>query len=232
MAGFRRAYEVCRLGIQTQIGRSPRLYPLLHRARGAPRSRYLVGAATDVCIEGPSGSGNSFFVNGFLMINPDVRAAHHHHVGAQLKRSVALSLPTLAILRNPIDCAGTRGRAAPWMVGPVLSQWIHFFRTAEALGPSILTLRFETIVEDPGGAIDRLNTHFRCSSASEFPAEEEVFARMDEGYARLRPGEGPNPNRPDPGRKRAVERTRELSRSHSLAPTAVGLYERLRRSAQ
>ena len=53
-----RTYEVSRLGVQTQVGRSPFLYQLLHRLRSAPRSGNLVDPASDLCIEAPSGSGS------------------------------------------------------------------------------------------------------------------------------------------------------------------------------
>jgi hypothetical protein len=140
-----RIYEVSRLGVQTQLGRSAILYPLFHRLRGAPRSRNLVGDETDLCIEAPSGSGNSFFVKGFRMINPDARVAHHHHVAAQLKRSAARRVPTVVILRNPIDCVASRSQGAAWLAGPVFSQWIRFFETAEALRAVILPLSFESV---------------------------------------------------------------------------------------
>lgn len=232
MIPFKRTYEVCRLGIQTQMGRSPLLYRLAHRARGAARSRNLVGAATDLCIEAPSGSGNSFFVNGFLMANPGVRLAHHHHVAAQVKRSVALDLPTLVILRNPIDCVASRSRSAPWMVGPVFSQWIQFFRAAHALRASILMLPFETIIDDPVGAIERLNSRFACSFETAFPESERVFARMDAGYTRALPGSDRNPNRPHEGKLQALRRSRELAWSHPLAGTAIALYDQLQSSAR
>jgi hypothetical protein len=229
-----RSYEVCRLGAQTQIGRSPFLYQLLHRLRSAPRSGNLVGPASDLCIEAPSGSGSSFFVSGFLMINPGVRLAHHHHVAAQLKRSVALGVPTAVILRNPIDCVVSRGYDAPWLVGSVFAQWIRFFTTAEALAPSLQLLSFESVIGDPGAAVERINRRFARNFESGFPEASRVFDQMDDAYARAI-GEGSseaNPNRP---RTSKVDRQRAIRpsvESHRLAPSARTLYQRLRGGAQ
>ncbi len=227
-----RIYEVSRLAVQTQLGRSAILYPLLHRLRGAARSRNLVCDVTDLCIEAPSGSGNSFFVNGFRMINPDVRVAHHHHVAAQLKRSAARCVPTLVILRNPIDCVASRSQGAAWLAGPVFSQWIRFFETAEALRAAILTLSFETVTRDPAAAIDHINERFGCHFDSRFPAPEQVFTQMDTTYAEVAAERLRNPNRPDPKRAEARARARQVAKSHSLAPAAIALYDRLRNSAQ
>jgi hypothetical protein len=227
-----RLYEACRLGVQTELGRSAALYPLLHRLRGAPRSRNLVDDDTDLCIEAPSGSGNSFFVNGFRMSNPDVRVAHHHHVAAQLKRSVARRVPTLVILRNPIDCVASRSQGAPWLTGPVFKQWIRFFETAEALRAAILSLSFESITRDPAGAVERINERFGRHFNSRFPEAKRVFEHMDASYAETVHEESMNPNRPDPTRAEARTRARQAAQSHPLAPTAVTLYDRLRSSAQ
>jgi len=227
-------YQSLRLGIQTHIGRSPFLYQLLHRARGAPRSRNLVGPTTDLCIEAPSGSGNSFFVRGFLMANPNVRVAHHHHVAAQVKRSVALSVPTLVILRNPIDCSVSRSADAPWMVGPVLSQWIRFFQTVEALEASVLRLSFELVTRDPGAAVERVNSRFACAFEAGFPDAERIFAQMDDGWTRAldAPACLRNPNRPDHARAERKTQVRPTAESHPLAGNALALYARLRRGLE
>jgi len=224
-----RTVEACRLGAQTQLGRSPSLYRLLHRLRGAPRSGNLVEPTSDLCIEAPSGSGNSFFVNGFLMINPGVRLAHHHHVAAQLLRGVALGVPTAVILRDPVDCVVSRCSDASRLIGPVFAQWIRFFTTAEALAPSLLLLSFASVTGNPGEAIERINRRFARSFESRFPEAERVFASMDEAYAHA-VGDAAgvrNPNRPDPSKADRKRSIRPSVESHRLAPAARALYRRL-----
>jgi hypothetical protein len=227
---FTPTVQACRLGIQTHVGRSPLLYQLLHRARAAPRSRNLVGPATDLCIEAPSGSGNSVFVRSFQIANPDVSVAHHHHVAAQVKRSVAFGVPTLVILRNPIDCSVSRSREAPWMVGPVLPQWIHFFRAVESLESSVLRLSFELVTREPGAAVQRVNERFSRAFDTDLPDAEHVFARMDAGWRVITGGDDSehNPNRPDPTAEELRKRVRPRAEAHPLAAPALELYERLR----
>jgi hypothetical protein len=234
MPSLKRSFEVCRLGLQTQFGRSPFLYQLMHRLRSAPRSDNLVGPDSELCIEAPSGSGNSFFVRGFQMINPDVRLAHHHHVAAQIKRGVALGVPTAVILRNPIDCVVSRSYGAPWMVGAVFAQWIRFFTTAEALAPSLELLTFESVTGDPGEAVQRINRRFGRSFESAFPEESRVFGHMDDGYSRAvgEPWQEENPNRPSPSKVDRQREIRPVVESHRLAASATALYRRLRGRAR
>jgi hypothetical protein len=223
-----RTFEVCRLGVQTHVGRSPRLYQAMHRLRNAPRGGNLVGPASDLCIEAPSGSGNSFFVRGFLMVNPEVRLAHHHHVAAQLKRGVALGVPTAVILRDPVDCVVSRSYASPWMIGSVFAQWIRFFVAAEALAPSLEWLTFEGVTRDPAGAVEGINRRFGRRFESRFPEASRVFGHMDEIYARAA-GEGgrPNPNRPITSKVERQQAIRPAVESHRLAAPARVLYRRL-----
>jgi hypothetical protein len=231
MPPIARSYAALRLAVQTHVGRSPLLYRGMHRLRGAARSANLVDAASDVCIEAPSGSGNSFFVNGFMMINPGARVAHHHHVAAQLKRSAALGIPSLAILRNPIDCVASRSQDAPWLTGPVFDQWLRFFQAADALQGSLLLLTFETVTGDPCGAVQRLNERFGCDFESVFPEPSRVFAHMDAAFGEASPGDTRNPNRPDPARAEARARARRIAQAHRLAAPALALHDRLRRVA-
>lgn len=201
----------------------------LHFVRA--RNRNLVSAATALCIEGPSGSGNSFVVTGFRLLHPDVRVAHHHHVAAQVKRAAALGLPTVVLLRHPADCVASRARGAARMIGPLYLQWLRFFRATHRLRDDVVIASFETATEHPAEVLRAVNRRFGTGFREDFPSAAAVFDEMDRAYSARQGRSAANPNRPSREKDAAKRALRPAIDGHRLREPAARLYESLRRDA-
>jgi hypothetical protein len=70
--------------------------------------RNYIVSNTNLCIEGYPSSANTYFqyLMNYLLI--DVNFAHHTHSLATVKSSIARSLPTIIIIRKPIDAISSR----------------------------------------------------------------------------------------------------------------------------
>jgi len=202
--------------------------------RSFPRARRQnrVTRHTRVCIEGPSGSGNSFFVNAFALANPDIRVAHHHHVASQVTRAVRLGIPAIALLRHPVDCVTSRTSGSPHMIGALFRQWLRFFRAVGTLGDSVVTVRFETATTSPAEVIRHVNQVHGTTFCDAVPEEGVIFQAMDEAFARQAGQQRSNPNRPSADRERLKRQVRSRVAGHRLAPAAVALYDNLLRHAR
>lgn len=224
MDGPTAAFSRWRFRVLRLAGEQPKLYYALHRLVKSHRFDNLVWPTTDVCIEGPPGSGNTYFVTAFSMANPDARIAHHHHVPAQLKRAEAYDTPTVVLVRNPIDCALSRASAwgTPAHAGVVLDQWMRFFRD-ETLIDRTLLVSFETATRDSGRAIAETNRRFGTSFDSGAPDREAVFSEMDRRRHARMEAHRDNPNRPD---DRRPDRPPEWGRFVNSLPVAQQALER------
>jgi hypothetical protein len=202
--------------------------------KGYPESRRRsrVTRGTALCIEGPAGSGNSFFVQAFTMANPGIRLAHHHHVGSQITRAVRLGIPTIALLRNPVDCVTSRAGNNPHMIGPMYYQWIRFFRAVETLRDSVVIGRFETITKNPTEFIRYVNQCSGTDFCDALPEEEVVFRAMDESFSGPVGPRRRNPNRPTPERVHLNRQARSRIAEHRLAPDAMTFYDKLSQHAR
>lgn len=202
--------------------------------RSFPRARRQnrVTPLTRVCIEGPSGSGNSFFVNAFALANPDVRVAHHHHVASQVKRAVHLGIPAIALLRHPVDCVTSRTSSSPHMIGAMFRQWLRFFRAVDSLGKSVVTVRFETATASPAQVIRYVNQVHGTTFRDAVPEAAVVFQAMDEPFATRAGPQRRNPNRPNADRELLKRQQRPRVAGHRLAPAAIALYDNLLRHAR
>ena len=212
----------------TILGRSETLFHTLARI-GSGRST-LVSPKTGLCIEAPPRSGNSFFVMGFGMANPDVRLAHHHHVPAQVHRAIQLGVPVIALLRNPLDSALAKAAPGdnPFLVGTTLRRWVSFWRGIQSKMDSIVVARFEDVIADPSAVVRRINARYSTGFTTEFPATSTVFAALekhrirDQGASAAR---NPNPNIPGEEIKRRENALRPIAENHNLARRALQKYD-------
>lgn len=218
------------------LGGRERAYFAYHRALRRPARATLVEPDTDLCIEAPPGSGNTFFTAGFAMANPTLRLAHHHHVAAQVRRAHRLGVPTLLIVREPSSCV--LSRAVSWrhpaVIGPAYREWMSFWRRARTLLGQTVVVDFETVTKRPAAVIDVLNQRFDANYSTTFPSSDRVFAAMDRARAAAFPTfsseTGINPNRPD-GRKEELKAwLRPLTEAHRLARPTRRLYRRVLRA--
>lgn len=218
------------------VGRSEPLYFALQYALRRPSRFSLVDEHTDLCVEAPPGSGNSFFVQGFAMANPDARLAHHHHVSAQIRRASRYEVPTLLIVRNPIDCVLSRAVSwqSPDAIGPSYRQWIAFWSRVSQTSHHSVIVDFSEVTDNARRTIRRLNTRFGRSFSEEFPSSEDVFRAMDLArgsvYA-FDPSTDINPNRPDARKEEIRRELKPLVEGHHLAKRAKRLYADLRATA-
>lgn len=216
------------------LGRRERVYFTYQRWLGkSERQPLLVGSVTDLCVEAPPGSGNTFFVNGFSAANPSVRLAHHHHVAAQVRRAARLSIPTLLIVRDPVACVLSRAVSfqSPEAIGPTFREWISFWRGALPVTDHAVVADFPAVTDVPQAVIKQLNVRYNRDWSTAFPSTAEVFASMDEARAAAFPSfanrTGFNPNRPDPRKDQLRAWLGPQVRDHPLASAALSLYDRV-----
>jgi hypothetical protein len=224
------ARQLIRLSVLTALSRYPQLYGRI-AALGSGRET-LVTSRTGLCIEAPPRSGNSFFVVGFSMANPDIELAHHHHAPAQVLRAIQLGVPVVTLLRNPIDSALAKAAPAnePFLIGTTLRKFIVFWEKLASILRDVSPVPFEYLIAKPGSVIERLNQRYGTAFSSQFPETASVFAEMeskrllDQGpSAALRP----NPNIPHLRIAEQETVLRPKAEAHPLARPALEIYRRL-----
>jgi hypothetical protein len=210
-------------------GRNHRVYAGYQYALRRHNRKSVVTPDTDLCAEAPPGSGNTFFITGFAMVNPWASIASHHHVFAQVERAVRFSVPLLLIVREPSACVLSRAVSFrdPIIVGPVYRQWLSFWERAVDFLDDSVVVDFDTMTSQPSRVIDRLNVKFETRFSSDFPARDAVFATMDRKRAATNLPMDINPNRPDERKREMRSYLRPYVDSHRLARPASELYEQI-----
>lgn len=126
-----------------------------HRGEKITRDKELV-------LEGFPRSGNSFAYAAFVTAQKrPVRVAHHLHAPAQVILSARWNIPTLVIVRNPLDAVTSFLIRHPEIIArQSLRAWIRYHRRLESYQQHFVVATFSQIIGDFGSVIGRLNERF------------------------------------------------------------------------
>jgi hypothetical protein len=122
----------------------PAIYMPLSRMRHRGQDEYFVTRDTQLVIEGFGRAGNTFAWLAFRSAQPQpVRLAHHTHAAAQVITAARWHIPTLVIVRPPVDSAlahmvlrGVSPRSA-------LTAWIRYHRRIMTVRHAIVAAAFD-----------------------------------------------------------------------------------------
>jgi hypothetical protein len=173
-----------RYAATTTLGHRPRLYAAVMRWRKRGR-RLLLRNDTDLVIEGFPRSGNTFAVIAFQSVQPaEVRMAHHLHAPAHVVLAARRGIPTLVVVRRPLDAISSelvrRPRIAPRRV---LAEYVRYHEIIAPYRDRFVVAPFEEVTTDYGAAIERLNDRFGTAFVPFATSPESVarvFAEIEE----------------------------------------------------
>ncbi len=225
----RRIYEA--------LGDHPAALPaLLALTPESVRSRWVT-RTTDLVVEGFPRSGNTYAALGIAAAQPrPIRIASHAHVPAQVKRAVALEVPTIVAVRDPADATCSMAVADPHhRVRDLLRYWIHFHEQVLEVQHHVVIASFEDITERLGAVVEASNRRFGTDLVpvgDDPDTRERIFAAI-EGKQRAVHGEAryhAAVPRPDPQRSTETARRRaelEATVAPATLERARALHRRL-----
>jgi hypothetical protein len=227
----RRALKCLRYCAREVLGSDAMLLPTLRMVPAF--SNRIVDSRTEICIEGFPRSANSYFYHVFTRFNPAVRVAHHLHVAGQVERSCRRRIPTVVLMRDPLDAVSSLLVADPDLPPRLaLASYIRFYERIWAWRSSFVLALFQDATERPETVIGRLNDRFQSRfRQGRVPAalRDEIFHTLErhnaaEGQARLLIA------RPAAFKDEAKSGVREAVARSRLARRAIDLYTRYRAS--
>jgi hypothetical protein len=170
--------------LQLYAGRHPRLYFGLYGVK--PKNRRLsVDRMTQLVIEGFPRSANTFAVVAFEHAQREsVRLAHHLHVPAQVIRAAQWRIPSLVLIREPVDAIlSLMVRHPEVSASHALHHYISFYEGIVEYHHAYVVGLFDDVTKDYGTIIERVNAKFGTRFSPYYGTEEntrDVFARIEE----------------------------------------------------
>ncbi|HVM63618.1 MAG TPA: dolichyl-phosphate beta-glucosyltransferase [Acidimicrobiales bacterium] len=219
------------------LGNDPRYLPVLLRLTPLGTSRKLRDD-TAVVVEGFPRSGNTFALFAMRQATENsVHIASHVHHPSQVKLAVAKGVPTMLVVREPIDAlasyliAGPHGRTRG-----VIKEYIAYHRELAPYADSILVCDFKEVTSDISAVIERLNERF----GTDFPPfahtpenVERAFREIETHHHQVHPEDTRDSGIPRPSERRSDLNARyraqlQQPRYAALMAEAYRLYEYFR----
>jgi hypothetical protein len=119
---------------------------------------------TDLVIEGFGRSGTTFANFAFLSAQTrPVKTVHHTHAAAQVINAARMGIPTLLLVRPPLEAALSHMVRHQVPARPPLIAWIRFHRRVLPYLDRIVVTSFVEMITDFGAVTRRINQKFGTS---------------------------------------------------------------------
>ena len=161
IAGLRRA----RYAVRTRACEHPAVYLPFARRKYPGPSPEVLGAATELVIDGYTRSASTFAVYALqLAQDRPLRLAHHLHAPAQLIAAARRGVPALLLVREPRGAILSQLVREPGVaMRDALVAYVRFHECLLAYQDHLVVGEFETVTHDFGSVIRRLNKRFGLS---------------------------------------------------------------------
>ena len=215
------------------ISRSPRWFPSMVRLQRKRRNR-PAKPGDQIVIDGFPRSANTFSSRAFLFANPGTPVSHHMHAPANVLLAVRYGLPTVVVVRTPVDAVMSEVIRQPRKrLRRGLLEWNSFYGTVLPVLDRVVVADFATVTTDYSVVIEAVNRRFGTTFAAyrnSPESDEAVFASIEAG-ARSRGKVGsrletqvPRPSQERAERKNALESELARPELRPLLDRAAALY--------
>jgi hypothetical protein len=156
--GLRRARHT----VRTLASEQPALYLPFARHKYPGPSPEVIGAGTELVVDGYTRSASTFAVYALQLAQPrPLRLAHHLHAPAQLIAAARRGVPALLLVREPRGAILSQLVREPGVaMRDALVAYVRFHECLRAYQDRLVVGEFETVTHDFGSVIGRLNERF------------------------------------------------------------------------
>ncbi len=146
---------------RTYIGTSVKLYNFYAFCRKRHKLWY-VNKDTDITIEGYPRSANTYAYCAFLVgQEKEVKVAHHLHVIAQIEKSIKFGIPTLVLVRNPLEAILSNLVAYKGSnINILINYYIQYHREIYRNRKKLVIGHFDQVIQDFGSTIKEVNSKY------------------------------------------------------------------------
>ncbi len=162
--------------VRMHASEHPRLYLPFARYKYPGPSPEVIGAETELVIEGYTRSAMTFAVYALQLAQDEpVRLAHHLHAPAQLIEAVRRDIPALVLIREPQGAVLSQLVREPHVALPdALLAYSRFYARIYPFRAGFVVADFDEVTGDFGSVIRRFNARFGTSYREFVNSDENV----------------------------------------------------------
>lgn len=232
-----RSWERARNRVRRKVNPYPAVYNTVITMR--PTRRHMLATRrSTLVIEGFPRTGNTYAVAAFMTANPSTaHIGRHLHAPAHVHRAVRYGLPTLVLIRDPLEaCSSYLIRRPALTVSEALREYVDFYSAMSRYRAAVVVGDFPTLISDYGAIIRRMNRQFGTSFVPYRHTEEnerrsfalvEAMNRQESGGS-VEESAVARPSSTRERRKQQLDQAFLSPRVQPLLSRACSLYSRYR----
>lgn len=211
--------------IRSNIALHPELFFLLVKLK--PKSRSIaVGKHTELVIEGFPRSANSFAVGAFRSAQSrPIEIATHLHAPAQIILAARYNIPTLLLIRYPVDAVLSFKSSFPdsqISLKQLFRYYILFYQKLLPYRDGYVLSYFENAIKDFGLEIEKINLKFN-TRFERFKSTEENIQKIFKSQ-----GEHSGPSSQRRELKRILAEKLEVEPLKQIVDRAIDVYRQFK----
>ncbi|MEJ2491159.1 MAG: hypothetical protein P8Y84_06020 [Desulfuromonadales bacterium] len=207
------------------FGHSWMLYCVLRRFEVF--DELLVRETSQLCIDGFPRSANTFLTLFFSHWNPNAAVAHHVHLPLQVRMAVKYRVPTIVLIRPPLDAITSLLIREKFLhLWVALIAYRLFYRQVARYRESFVLADFATSITAPEKIIEEVNIKFKKSfhnGTLTDELKEHLFVMID-GVNTLHSGDETTTSRPSRLRNDQKRQLTTRIKAHRLYAGALRTY--------
>lgn len=189
---------------------------------------FTVNKNSDITIEGFMRSGNTYAYHQFIDVNKNLNIAHHRHSNAQITFSIRNKIPTLLLIRNPIDVLVSTyiflHKRVP--IKQIAKSWIKFHLPLISLKDKMVISDFNNTINNFGNSIEEVNNLYQTRFIIPKLERNKTFQAIKDNQKIPDFNQLPHPNEQTRYKKQkvkeAVIKDKELK---SILKECINIYE-------
>ena len=149
-----------RLRFRSKVGSTRFGYSILSPTMTLKDGR--LSSNTDICIDGYPRSANSFAVRAFREAQShSYEIAHHSHLAGQVLGAIGMKIPTMVLIRSPLDAASSLVLRIPGTSPETaIRLYLEFHKPLVNVRNGFVLAPFEVVTSNYGILISKLNYQF------------------------------------------------------------------------
>ena len=131
------------------------------------RDFHIVEPDSDIVVEGYPRSANTYAVAALRLTNGNsLRMAHHVHGPGQITLGVYYGVPTIVLLRTPVDAVASLVQRYPFLPARIaLKNYISFYKPLIQVADKVVIAEFREVINDMESVLKRVNRKYDAGLA-------------------------------------------------------------------
>jgi len=133
-------------------------------------NKSIISRRSDLCIDGPMRCANHYMLEIMSKYYPTLSIAHHYHSPGSIKLGIRFNIPSILVIRDPIDQISSSKVYLPNIgIDQLIFEYLHFLLSLSSYHKKIIVSDFSRTINNPISIVNEIQGRFKI-----FPKNKKI----------------------------------------------------------